>query len=137
LELHGTDFSAVAVARTQAYGFEARRAVLPDLPHPDNYFKCVVCTEVLEHLDDPVGSVRTFHRVLHPSGMLVVSVPQDVGPDDCEEHVQNFTEASLRECLEAGGFSVSSVEVVEREPLRKPGASFLASAVRKNHADRR
>lgn len=137
LELHGTDFSETAVARTQGYGFDARRAVLPDLPYPDNYFKCVVCTEVLEHLDDPVGTVRTFHRVLKPSGMLIVSVPEGLGPDECEEHVQDFTVASLRGCLETGGFSVSSIEVVEREPSRRPGASFLALAVREHHADRR
>ncbi len=134
LDLHGVDFSAVAVERTNGYGFCARRATLPDLPYPDASFDCVVCTEVLEHLDDPVATMRAFHRVLCPGGRLIVSVPKSMGPDHCREHVQDFSQRSLRRCVIQGGFVVTSISLVDREPLHKPGASYLALAMRSYHA---
>lgn len=45
------------------------------LPYEDNYFDCVVCSEVLEHLEDDARAVRELYRVLKPQGRLVVSVP--------------------------------------------------------------
>ncbi|MHC4985804.1 MAG: class I SAM-dependent methyltransferase, partial [Planctomycetota bacterium] len=98
LKLFGIDFSPVGVQRTREHGFEAELAVLPDVPYPDEYFDGVVCTEVLEHLDDPVAAVRSFHRILTPGGRLVISVPRGMGPDYCDEHVQDFTAETIREC---------------------------------------
>jgi len=130
LELHGMDFSFVAVSRTRDYGFPSVRARLPELPYADASFDCVVSTEVLEHLDRPEQALRSFHRVLRPGGLLIVSVPEGMGPDDCMEHIQDFDERSLHACLTSASFEVESIDLVEREPARKPGASYLAVARR-------
>jgi SAM-dependent methyltransferase len=46
------------------------------LPFRENYFDLVVFTEVLEHLlYDPKPLAHEFHRVLRPSGGLIVSTP--------------------------------------------------------------
>ena len=46
------------------------------LPFPDDYFDCVLFTEVLEHLlYDPRKLVDEIYRVLRPRGELVVSTP--------------------------------------------------------------
>ncbi|NLX07874.1 MAG: class I SAM-dependent methyltransferase [Phycisphaerae bacterium] len=138
LELHGVDFSPVAVERTREYGFAAQVAVLPDLPYDDGCFDAVTCTEVLEHLDDPAAAVRSFARVLRAGGWLIVSAPQDLDPDHCLEHVQDFDEPALRGCLSQTGLDLVHLESVEREPHRKPGVSWLAVAVKVgSDADRR
>ena len=131
LELCGVDFSPVGVERTCGYGFDAKHAILPNVPHPDEHFDAIVCTEVMEHLDDPVAAARSFHRMLKRDGRLVISVPNGMGPDFCDEHVQDFTADSLRACLEAGGFDVQSVQPVVREPERCPAESFLACAIKR------
>ena len=130
LELFGQDFSQVAVDRTRGYGFQAWLARLPDVPFPDAHFDGVVCTEVLEHLDDPLTAIKAFCRALKPGGRLVVSVPRGMGPDECDEHVQDFNEQTLRELLTRGGLEVVSIEPVVREPERCDAASFLALAVK-------
>jgi 2-polyprenyl-3-methyl-5-hydroxy-6-metoxy-1,4-benzoquinol methylase len=43
-------------------------------------FDAVICSEVLEHLDDPVSIVSKAYSVLKPGGILIVTVPNGCGP---------------------------------------------------------
>lgn len=45
------------------------------LPFADDAWDAVICTEVLEHVEDPVRAVRELHRVLAPGGLLLVTSP--------------------------------------------------------------
>jgi SAM-dependent methyltransferase len=42
------------------------------LPYPDNWFAAVVSCGVLEHVQDPHGSLDEIHRILAPGGRLFV-----------------------------------------------------------------
>ncbi|MGE3507848.1 MAG: class I SAM-dependent methyltransferase [Vicinamibacterales bacterium] len=46
-----------------------------DLPFPDASFDLVLCTEVIEHTTDPRQAVAELSRIVRPSGILVVTVP--------------------------------------------------------------
>jgi ubiquinone/menaquinone biosynthesis C-methylase UbiE len=46
-----------------------------DLKYPDNSFDLIICTEVLEHLEDPVKAVAEMKRVT--SKYIVFSVPNE------------------------------------------------------------
>lgn len=46
------------------------------LPFPDDYFDCVICSEVLEHIPEHEAALRELVRILKPKGSLVVSVPR-------------------------------------------------------------
>ena len=45
------------------------------LPHPDDHFDLLWCSEVIEHLDDPGKSIGEFRRVVKPGGLLVITTP--------------------------------------------------------------
>jgi SAM-dependent methyltransferase len=47
-----------------------------DLPFGRGRFDGVICSEVLEHVEDDRGAVRELARVLKPGGTLAVSVPR-------------------------------------------------------------
>jgi SAM-dependent methyltransferase len=46
-----------------------------DLPFADQTFDTVVCTEVLEHVPDPLKALMEMNRVLKESGKLILSTP--------------------------------------------------------------
>jgi SAM-dependent methyltransferase len=45
------------------------------IPEPDASFDAVLCTEVLEHLPDPVRALDEMARLLRPGGIFVITAP--------------------------------------------------------------
>jgi SAM-dependent methyltransferase len=69
----GCDVSVAALRRAGD-----RRVVAADgalLPFPDRMFGAVVCTEVLEHVDDPAAVFAEIARVLRSEGVAYVTTP--------------------------------------------------------------
>lgn len=46
-----------------------------NIPVDDNSFDVILCTEVFEHLPDPVSAVKEFSRILRPGGSLIATAP--------------------------------------------------------------
>jgi SAM-dependent methyltransferase len=51
------------------------------LPYPDGHLDAALCTEVLEHVENPFEAVGELHRCLKPGGVLLAS-----GPFLCPDH---------------------------------------------------
>lgn len=88
-ELAGRGADVVAVDASPAMLAGARSNMAPNSP-PIRYdlietvertglgdasFDGVLCSSVLEYVDDPVAAVREFHRLLRPGGTLILTVP--------------------------------------------------------------
>lgn len=56
-------------------------------PFPDASFDTIVCSEVLEHLFDPVKVTKEIARLLKPTGVYILSTPNF---DWAENHLQQF-----------------------------------------------
>ena len=48
---------------------------ITDIPVPDASFDAVLCTEVLEHVSDPIAVLNELNRVLKPGGTLIITAP--------------------------------------------------------------
>lgn len=82
------------------------------IPEIDELASLAVCSEVLEHVDEPAVLLRNAAlRLLTPGARLVVTVPGGIRTafDRHIGHRRHFTAASLVETLEQGGYSVEAV----------------------------
>jgi SAM-dependent methyltransferase len=48
---------------------------ITDIPRPDASFDAIMCTEVFEHLPDPIKAIREFSRLLRKGGKLLLTAP--------------------------------------------------------------
>ena len=75
------------------------------LPFKDNSFDKVFSTEVIEHVYDDFGALREIFRVLKPSGMLIVTVPNHNYPllwDPINWFLERFTGRHVKSGFWAG-----------------------------------
>jgi ubiquinone/menaquinone biosynthesis C-methylase UbiE len=45
------------------------------IPLPDHSVDAIMCTEVLEHIPDPLGAIKEFSRLVKPGGYLLITAP--------------------------------------------------------------
>lgn len=62
----------------------------------DEEFDVILCTEVLEHVDDPFSAVQELYRVLKPGGKLYLTTPFDFRIHGPLPDNWRFTEHGLR-----------------------------------------
>jgi 2-polyprenyl-3-methyl-5-hydroxy-6-metoxy-1,4-benzoquinol methylase len=69
----------LAIARRNLAGYEVEfvKGEVDKLDLPAASFDRIICTEVLEHVVDPDAVLGAIARLLRPSGLAVVTVPND------------------------------------------------------------
>jgi glycosyltransferase involved in cell wall biosynthesis/protein-L-isoaspartate O-methyltransferase len=86
-------------------------------------FDSVVCLNVVEHVKDDLEALRNIFSALRPGGRAVILVPQDQKAygtlDEVLGHYRRYSEAQLRERMEAAGFEVELVLHFNR--VTRPG----------------
>lgn len=45
------------------------------IPLPDHSVDAIMCTEVLEHIPDPISAIKEFSRLIKPGGYLLITAP--------------------------------------------------------------
>ena len=83
----------------------------PEIAFLEGWAEAAVCSEVLEHIDDPVAFLRAASFYLAPGACLVITVPG--GPvssfDQYIGHRQHFTARQVAGLLSSAGFKVHRV----------------------------
>jgi SAM-dependent methyltransferase len=104
---------AIAAEKVRAARFVQRDLLEPGEPPPAlrGWATHAVCSEVLEHLDDPRPFLENLAAYLAPGCRLVVTVPG--GPMSAFDrhigHRRHFRPADVRAMLAASGFAVETV----------------------------
>ncbi|MFW9878001.1 MAG: class I SAM-dependent methyltransferase [Candidatus Thorarchaeota archaeon] len=100
------------------------------LPFEDSSFNCVVCADVMEHVDDPVLSIKEINRVLKKGGKLILTTPNEKFPFVYDPinwifnkagikipiglwawgHRRLYTEENIKELVENNGFTINHYE---------------------------
>ena len=131
----GTEFSPQAADRARETGAEVFVGGMEQLP-AEAQFDCVLATQVIEHVYDPLSFMKNVVRHVKPGGHVVLATP-DIGGALCKamgrrwpsfkvpEHVIYFDFESLESLMrEAGVERVSRMPYPHAFPLGLISAKF-------------
>ena len=82
-----------------------------NLPFENGSFDCVLCLQVLEHVDNPFEAMQEIGRALRPGGILLLSVPHLSRLHELPHDYFRYTENGLRELARC-----ADLEVLELKP---------------------
>lgn len=136
VEVHGVTLSP---AEQEQAASKMERAVLANVEtwtpdYPTGYFDAFLLSHILEHLVDPVQTLRRLSPILRPGGRVYVAVPniaywryrlkaflgkfdyEEVGPLD-KRHLRFFTLTTAQKMLREAGLELLRVEARGHFPL--------------------
>ncbi len=111
-------------------GIAFRQGLLPDCLAniPSNSIDHVLCFETLEHVQDPIGLLEEFHRVLTPGGRITCSVPNDwsdeTGSDPNPFHLHVYSKTRFVTELEQF-FDIEHLVGQTAGRVKQPGAGCV------------
>jgi 2-polyprenyl-3-methyl-5-hydroxy-6-metoxy-1,4-benzoquinol methylase len=73
----GVDLEIENIEICRKHGLTAIYADVCELPIPSGSFDACLCIDMLEHLKNPLQSIREIFRILKPGGRLLIVVPND------------------------------------------------------------
>jgi 2-polyprenyl-3-methyl-5-hydroxy-6-metoxy-1,4-benzoquinol methylase len=132
-EVCGVEPDPKSAAHARAAGLDVRDGLLQQQSLPAAHFDGITMTHVIEHLHDPLDTLRRCWQLLKPGGQITVTTPnlasfghEVFGPDWFAlmppTHLVLFTERGLWRAMERCGFKVS----------RPPEPSFKAREIFKS-----
>jgi SAM-dependent methyltransferase len=160
----GQFVAAAAAAGWQAKGIEGNNTVaeyarsvlavdvstglIEDQDLPEASFDLVVMWHVLEHIPEPLATVRRLVATLKPGGRFAVEVPNaasreahamgaDWPPTYDPNHVSQFTPASMRRLLVNAGLDVEQLDTVpfrHYTPRRSTQLLWWLASIRRERA---
>ena len=118
-DVAGVDFDSAAVESAKRIGMDVRLGTLEQVDFRPDSFDAITLNHVIEHLHDPVETLRQCRRVLKPGGTVWINTPnvQSWGSEryganwrglEPPRHLTIFTPGALRLACERAGFEVTA-----------------------------
>jgi 2-polyprenyl-3-methyl-5-hydroxy-6-metoxy-1,4-benzoquinol methylase/rRNA maturation protein Nop10 len=129
------DEEAVKVAQ-ERFRLNILKATLEEAEFPENEFNAITMNHVIEHLPDPVGTLKECSRVLKTGGRLVVVTPnaESLGAQlfnnawrgwEVPRHFQIFSLRTLQDCVEKAGLQIVNFYTTAKSAYCMWKASYL------------
>lgn len=81
------------------------------IPVPDASFDVVICTEVIEHVPEPIAVMHEFGRIVAPGGRLILTAPLGSGIHQEPYHFYGgYTPFWYQRFLREAGFEAVAIE---------------------------
>ncbi len=116
------DHKAAEIAAGK-YNFQIHEGSLEEAAFDEAVFDAITMAHVLEHLPDPLATLKESLRILRPGGRLAIVTPNSAslglrryGPDwrglEPPRHLHLFGPAAIRHAAERAGFAVKLIKSV-------------------------
>lgn len=120
-QVEGIEFSEKAALQAKKLGHPIYIGSIDEAPIKKQYYDLIVGWMVLEHLYDPVESLKKIHKGAKPGGWLVLSIPDASALEfrafknkwyalQVPNHLYHFTPDTLAKVLKISGWSLIKVQ---------------------------
>jgi SAM-dependent methyltransferase len=117
----GLETDARAVARAREHSLDVREGALEDGGYAAGAFDAITLSHVLEHVADPVATLRTCRELVRDDGVLWIATPNLASHGHVRfgrawrgleppRHLVLFTPSALEQALERAGFGLVSFQ---------------------------
>jgi SAM-dependent methyltransferase len=143
-EIWGVEFNRhAACAAAKRLGSTVLAGGFEEAQLPERHFDVICLFHVIEHMIDPLATVRKIRGLLRQNGRILLECP-DFGSGNArklgprwrmvipKEHLYYFDECSLRRLLEQAGFRVEKVQRCGGLGVLGPGTQATATQTLKN-----
>jgi SAM-dependent methyltransferase len=79
------------------------------VPLPDGCMDSILCTEVLEHVPDPLAVWNEFYRLLRPGGKVLLTTPMYWPAHELPYDFYRYPEHGIRRLVKESGFEMLSL----------------------------
>jgi len=110
--LSGSDFSdeAIKLTKDKFKGLLYKIDLTQKKDFQNKKYDLIICSEVLEHIQNDRLAIRNLYNVLNKNGILILSVPFSLGywskHDDFSGHVRRYENNELEEKLKTENFHI-------------------------------
>lgn len=83
------------------------------IPLDDEVFDCILCTEVLEHLEEPSVAIDEAFRLLKKGGYALYTVPFSWPVHESPRDFYRYTGYGLQYLFEKSGFEIAEIRALD------------------------
>lgn len=81
-----------------------------NIPYEDNKFDALICTEVLEHSEDPDKLLAECNRVLKKNGQIYISMPFVYPEHETPFDFRRYTQYGHKQILKKNNFEIENIK---------------------------
>ena len=126
-EAYGVEADENVLKMAKKYDLNIKVGLFEPTDYKNEFFDYITMSQVLEHMVNPVETIKGVHDILKPNGHLVFSVPnsQSIMAKFFKRkwinwyipyHQQHFTKESIIKLAQECGFEVESIKIITPTP---------------------
>lgn len=111
----GMDFSedAIQFSKKHFNGLVKKGELPGNLPYRQESFDLIVALDVVEHIEDDIGALKSLNTLLVKNGCGLFTVPAYMflwsEHDDINQHKRRYTKTEFRKKIEEAGFVIEKI----------------------------
>lgn len=122
-DVYGVDADENIIRVGTKFDYKVHHGMFDYTLYEENFFDYVTLAQAIEHMNDPIGTLKDIRKILKPGGLLLLSTPNACGWGarifrhlwinwHVPYHIQWFTISSMNTAAKKSGFMIENLSTI-------------------------